>query len=92
MSDDKLTPAEKAYDVAYEKMFSFNVSHVVSGSFDYAQTLLQLGHVAGWNGAMLKLNTPESLALVVRCSHGSAIGLEPCVAPEHTQPTPEMMQ
>ena len=81
-----------AYDEAYAKAFKVHATTLVQCSFEFAQDMLQLGYASGWNSALLALGTPEALAQVVRCSHGAALGVELCEAPEHTQPTPEMMQ
>ena len=47
---------------------------------------MEMGFTAGWNAALLELDTEESRALLIRCEqHGAVLGIETC---EHK----EMMQ
>ena len=75
------TPEE--FDKAHEALLLTHAGEAIGNTLKAASDAMETGFIAGWNSAMLAVGAPESMALVIRCAHGAALGVEECPGDTH---------
>ncbi len=69
----------KEFDKAHSALLFTHAGEIIGTAVKVASDAMETGFVTGWNAALTTVGTPEAHALIIRCEHGAALGVEECL-------------